>query len=198
MNLKPERKNDIISASLRVIEKNGFHNLTTKNIAKEVGITEPGIYRHFKSKQDILVAILEGFRNDIVKEMNDSLDNNEKPINKIGTFYRSAMRRFQENPLLTTAIFSEEVFRDNKKLAGLVLSILETTQDSLRKVIRMAQANGTINRNQPDDLLSLIIMGAYRILVTKWRLTGRSFDIVSEGEKLWETLRALIASPLRT
>ena len=108
------------------------------------------------------------------------------------------MRRFKENPLLTTAIFSEEVFRDNKKLAGMVLSIMETTQDALRKIIRMGQANGTINRDQPDEFLSLIIMGAYRILVTKWRLTGLSFDIVTEGEKLGETLRELIASPLKT
>ncbi len=198
MNVKPGRKNEIISASLRVIEKNGFHNLTTKNIAREVGITEPGIYRHYKSKQDILAAILEEFRNDITREMNDSLSNDKEPLKKIDVFYRSTMRRFKENPLLTTAIFSEEVFRDNKKLAGMVLSIMETTQDALRKIIRMGQANGTINRDQPDEFLSLIIMGAYRILVTKWRLTGLSFDIVTEGEKLGETLRELIASPLKT
>ncbi len=197
MNVKPERKQEIIAASLRVIEKKGFHNLTMKNIAREVGITEPGIYRHFKKKQDILTAILDGFKIDVIKGMERSMDDRREPLDAIVALYGSTLRRFQKNPLLTTAIFSEEVFRDNKKLAGMVLSIMEITQGSLQKIIRSGQANGIIDPGQSDEQLSLIIMGAYRILVTKWRLTGLSFDIVAEGERLGETIKVLMAAPAK-
>jgi AcrR family transcriptional regulator len=33
--------------------------LTIKNLAAEMGFTEAAVYRHFKSKEDIIVAMLE-------------------------------------------------------------------------------------------------------------------------------------------
>ncbi|HPA73995.1 MAG TPA: helix-turn-helix domain-containing protein, partial [Spirochaetota bacterium] len=69
MNLKPERKGEIIDAALRLIDKKGIQNLTTRNLAREVGITEPGLYRHFRNKEDILAGILGMFRRTIGTSM---------------------------------------------------------------------------------------------------------------------------------
>jgi AcrR family transcriptional regulator len=57
-----DRQKEIISASIGIIAKKGIQQLTIKNISKEIGISEPGIYRHFESKMDILLAILAQFK----------------------------------------------------------------------------------------------------------------------------------------
>jgi TetR/AcrR family fatty acid metabolism transcriptional regulator len=80
MNIKPERRDEIIAASMRIIEKKGIHNLTTKNIAKEVGFTEPGIYRHFKSKQEILGEILRRFKKGAGDRMKNARESAKNPL----------------------------------------------------------------------------------------------------------------------
>ena len=55
------RQQEIIDAALALIAEQGIQNLTIKNIAAALKITEPAIYRHFDSKFAILDALLDSF-----------------------------------------------------------------------------------------------------------------------------------------
>ncbi len=46
----------ILEAALRVIA-NGFASVSIPNVAREAGVSVPTVYRHFKTKQDLLDAI---------------------------------------------------------------------------------------------------------------------------------------------
>lgn len=50
-----ERQNQIISETIRLIHTKGIQGLTIKNISNGIGVTEAAIYRHFKSKDEILL-----------------------------------------------------------------------------------------------------------------------------------------------
>ena len=57
-----ERQQQIVNISIDLIAGQGIQNLTIKNISKEVGFSEPAIYRHFDSKYDIIMAMLDSFQ----------------------------------------------------------------------------------------------------------------------------------------
>ena len=48
------RKRQIVAAARRLIIKRGSEHVTVRQITKEIGVSEGNIYRHFKSKSDIL------------------------------------------------------------------------------------------------------------------------------------------------
>jgi AcrR family transcriptional regulator len=54
-----DRREQIIDAAMRVFAEKGFDKATNKDIANEAGITAGLIYHYFKSKEDLLRAILE-------------------------------------------------------------------------------------------------------------------------------------------
>ncbi|NLB35542.1 MAG: helix-turn-helix transcriptional regulator [Elusimicrobia bacterium] len=54
-----ERQKQIIETSMKLIASGGIQTLTMKRISEGIDITEAAIYRHFKSKLDILLGILE-------------------------------------------------------------------------------------------------------------------------------------------
>ncbi|MBL6964026.1 MAG: helix-turn-helix transcriptional regulator, partial [Candidatus Marinimicrobia bacterium] len=56
MNEYTERQDQIIQESIQLIAEKGIQGLTIKNISKAIGITEPAIYRHFDSKNDIILG----------------------------------------------------------------------------------------------------------------------------------------------
>ena len=196
MNLKPERKGEIINASLRLIEKKGIQNLTTKNLAREVGITEPGLYRHFKNKQDLLASILEMFKKTASSSFDHIIKKEGTALQKISRLYSMMFRGFSKNPAITAVIFSEEIFQNNKKLSSEVYSIMEMTRGNIESIIN----NGKKRKEFPDNTnaghLSLIIMGTFRLIVTRWRLSGRSFDLEKEGAALLGTLNNILSTEI--
>lgn len=52
-------KNNLIDAALVVFSKKGFSASTTKDIAKEAGVTDGLIYHYFKTKEDLLWAVID-------------------------------------------------------------------------------------------------------------------------------------------
>lgn len=67
------RREAILTEAARLFHHNGFHETGIDDIGAAVGITGPGVYRHFDSKQDLLAAILDRniqIHQDIVAEVN--------------------------------------------------------------------------------------------------------------------------------
>lgn len=52
----PERKTQIIEATLRLVAKYGLVGASMSRISDEVGISNAALYRHFDSREDILIA----------------------------------------------------------------------------------------------------------------------------------------------
>lgn len=57
-----ERQQEIINVSLELIAESGIQSLTIKNLAKKIGFAESAIYRHYENKIQILLAILDFFK----------------------------------------------------------------------------------------------------------------------------------------
>jgi AcrR family transcriptional regulator len=54
----PSTRQQILDAAQRLIEKGGFSSLTTKEIAREAGCAEGTIFKHFRRKDDLSLAVV--------------------------------------------------------------------------------------------------------------------------------------------
>lgn len=54
-----ERRAAIVQAALRLFAEKGFRGTTTRELAAAVGVTEPVLYEHFRTKRDLYSAIIE-------------------------------------------------------------------------------------------------------------------------------------------
>jgi AcrR family transcriptional regulator len=54
-----ERRAAIVREAIRLFAEHGFHGTTTRKLAGALGVTEPVLYQHFPSKEDLYRAIIE-------------------------------------------------------------------------------------------------------------------------------------------
>src|SRR6188768_4074525 len=54
-----ERKACIVQAACRLFSEKGFRGVTTRELAASIGVTEPVLYEHFRTKRDLYSAIIE-------------------------------------------------------------------------------------------------------------------------------------------
>ncbi len=59
---RSERRDQIVDAALELLAEAPVEELTTRALARRVGLTQPGLFRHFLSRDAILLAVLERIR----------------------------------------------------------------------------------------------------------------------------------------
>lgn len=191
--MKTERQKEITVVALELISEKGIQGLTIKNLAKKIGITEPAIYRHYDSKIDILIAVLELFKQNTEQVFEKELLNDSNSIDKIEHLFTKHFASFSATPSLVSVIFSEEIFRNEPILIQKISELIEKNDHILTTIIVNGQNTGEIRTDIEAKHLSTIIMGTLRLFVKKWQLSGFSFDLSKQGKSLIDSMKSLVA-----
>lgn len=187
-----DRQKDIVEASLRIIAAHGTGALTIKNLAAQLGVSEPALYRHFPGKKDILLGILAYFEDSSRELFEEIRSSGDSSLEKLENIFQMHCRRFSNRPELSSVLFSEDLFQNDPRLAEKMYSIMNMTSAFLNDMLRRGIAGGEIRSDLPAGHLSLLFMGSLRLLVLRWRLSGFDFDLEQEGMFLWGSLQRLL------
>jgi len=188
-----KRQKQIIEISINIISERGIQDLTMKNLSGKLGISEPAIYRHFESKQKIIIAVLDSF-----KHQNKLIDENKPREGETSFQYlqrtiEMIMSKFKNNPAMSAVIFSEEIFQNQSELSGMVKIIMNSTIEFFTKLLQNGQKDESIRSDILKEDLAVIVMGSIRHVVTTWRLSGFTADLDKNGKNLIKSLEVLIA-----
>jgi AcrR family transcriptional regulator len=193
MNTKiTERQQEIINVSLELISESGIQSLTIKNLAKRIGFAESAIYRHYENKTQIILGILDFFKQSSESFFSGQLNSNEHTSVKIEQLFMNHFRKFVANPSLVTVIFSEEIFRNEVELAERVNEIMNKNIKSLETIIENGQKNGDIREDINANHLSVMILGSLRMFVKEWHMTNYNFNLLEKGEDFVNSIKILI------
>jgi AcrR family transcriptional regulator len=190
-----ERQQQIMDESIKIIDDKGIQGLTIKNLSKAIGISEPGIYRHFESKTEILLSILNNF-----KEMAEMLSGLMKDFEgtafeKIDFMFSRMLDMFSETPSMVSVIFSEEIFKNEELLKLKITEVLNMHAQTIEYIITKGQEENNVRKDIEVKTLALIIMGSLRLLVKRWDLNNHNFDLNNEGSKLIKGLEKILRCP---
>jgi len=179
-----ERQQQIIDESIKIIDNKGIQGLTIKNLSKAIGISEPGIYRHFESKTAIILSILDSFK-EMAIMLSGMMETFEgTAIEKINFMFSKMLDLFSANPSMVSVIFSEEIFKNEEILKIRIVEILNLHALTIEKIISSGQKKKDVRNDIDVGTLALIIMGSLRLLVKKWDLNDHNFNLNKEGVKL--------------
>lgn len=187
-----QRQKQIIEAAIDVIASAGIQNLTIKNLASAIGVTEPALYRHFRNKQEILESVLRYFAWESRKNLLSIVKSEKSASGKIGAFLAYHIDTFTRRPALAAVIFSEDIFQNEKKLKKSVLNLMEQSQALLLGIICEKRPQNDVRDDIEAEQIVIIVLGALRFLVTKWHLSRQGFDLKEEGNRLLEALGRMI------
>lgn len=186
------RQKEIINAAIQLIAVKGIQEVTIKNLSNKIGTAESAIYRHFKSKQEILLGILGQFKTNKTLALEHIQSSDVSELEQLEMVFSERFKQFIKNPAITSVIFSEEIFQNDKQLANEVYAIMESSQKTILSIIKKGQSNRVIRDDISASQLSLMVIGSLRLIVAKWRLSGFAFNLQKEGNDLWKSLRKII------
>jgi len=186
-----DRQLEIIEAAGKILTRSGVGGLTIKNLAKEMKFSESAIYRHFTSKEEIIIAMLN-YLAENMEERLSSLDYGTETEQIFKDFFHEQLRFFKLNPHFVVAVFSDGLMEESKRINETILKIMAVKSKHLIPLIKEGQKNGVFTNAIPAEDLTHIVMGAFRLQMFKWRISNFEFDINVVGKKIIHSLFTII------
>ncbi len=190
MDITP-RQLEIIEAAGKILTASGVSGLTIKNLAKEMQFSESAIYRHFKSKEDIIIAMLNYLADNIDKRL-ANLDSSLTPEEKFKALFAEQFRFFKLNPHFVVAVFSDGLMEESQVINEALLKLMNIKIKHLMPVIMEGQQKGIFTNAITTDELMHIIMGTFKLQMFKWRIANFEFDIKRSGDNMVQSILTLI------
>lgn len=188
-----ERQIEIIEAATKRIDEHGIQDLTIKTLAADLSLSEAALYRHFKSKNEILLGLLTYFIEEMKGRLDVILSNKDRsPSELLKDLFDSQLKTFVQKPSVVSVIFSESIFQFNKELSSTVSSMMELMQNHIEGIVKKGQANGSFSKMVGVSTTTTIIMGGMRITVLKWKLSGHKSDLNKDGNKVLSGILKMI------
>ncbi len=95
-NVSDERKAQILNAAEDVFTKKGFSEARMDDIAEETGLSKGTLYLYFKSKEDLIIAILDRIFGDIFRQFEARKNEDLSATEAIWTFTEASIRDYKK------------------------------------------------------------------------------------------------------
>ena len=150
----------ILDVAFRLFMEKGYEHTSIQDIINQLGgLSKGAIYHHFKSKEDILVAVTERMTaesNRMLAAIRDRTDLSGKE--KLKTIFWESISRPVQNDIFTVA----PDFHNNPKLLFSLLhdTIEEVAPNYILPIIEQGISDGSIKTDYPKQLAELILLAA--------------------------------------
>ncbi|WP_300426323.1 nucleoid occlusion factor SlmA [uncultured Thalassolituus sp.] len=187
---KLSRRDQILQALAHMLETNPGARITTASLAKEVGVSEAALYRHFPSKAKMfegLIAFIEETLfsriSRILQDIPEAEPRCEKTLSLILGFA-------ERNPGMCRLLSGDALSGETERLRQRIQQVFERIETQLKQILREAELReGKLTQQSPAalaNLLTAVVEGRIRQYVR----SEFSLKPTEYWDQQWQTLQA--------
>ncbi len=186
------RKEQIVNAAKKLIIKHGSENLTVRAIANEVHLSEGALYRHFKSKRDILALLADTIESDLLGDIKVNVVEGESYSKILDSILRGHLSAIKQRQGISFQVIAMFISFGDKKLNGRLSEIINKYLQEIKTLLRMGVESGELRENLDLDGTALLFFGMIQSLVNVWALSNYELNLEASYEASWNTLKECI------
>lgn len=178
-----ERKAQIVDEAIKLAAEVGPDRLTTEQLAQRVGISQPGIFRHFPRKTDIWLAVGKQIAT-LISQVSTQIDSNLSPLEKLRSLLIGQLVFLETTPAVSAILFSHELHTENEELRAFFVKMMTGRQKKFSQIFEQAISDGSLRSDLNADDAAHLIISVIQGLAMRWSLNNRKFSLVDEGTRL--------------
>lgn len=174
-----ERKEQIVEVTRDLIFTQGFSNFTVRTVATIVGISEAAIYKHFASKEELLMALLDSLFLPWQKAFKKIAAKNISVRERLLELSATHIEFLTEKKLNPLLFFSEANNPENQRLLGVLQNNLGFFSEIVSSLLEEGISSGEFKPDLDIVCATTCFVGTIQASVIKW-------TVFKSAEKLRE------------
>lgn len=160
---KYSRRQQILEALAAMLEAAPGERITTAGLAKEVGVSEAALYRHFPSKAKMFEGLIEFVEEAIFSRVNNIIKDEPSAVLRLERILALLLGFAEKNPGISCILNGDALAGESERVRNRVVQFYDRLETQLKQVLRDAELNesmrSTMNAPAASNLLLAVVEG---------------------------------------
>ena len=192
---KKSRKDQILQALARMLETSPGERITTAALAKEVGVSEAALYRHFPSKARMFEGLIKFIEETLFLRISRILNeetNAEVRCHKILTLL---LPFSDKNPGMTRLLTGDALAGETARLRVRIVQFYSRLESQLKQILREAQIRENLKATVSPTALANLLLASVEGRLTQFVRSEFQQSPLENWDTQWEFLSRNLLAP---
>jgi AcrR family transcriptional regulator len=192
------RQEQITTAALGLIAAKGVSEFNMAKLAERVGLVPSAIYRHFKSKDEVLDATISHIRELLMENAQAARNATSDPIDRLYNLLKLHAELVRRNRGILHIVFSDSVYSGHPRRKQRMFQAVATYLSLVAEIITEGQAEGAICGNADAQTLAVMFLGLIQPAAFLSHMSNGKFDVTEHAEDAWKLFHKCLTSSERS
>jgi TetR/AcrR family transcriptional regulator len=188
----PERRQALVATALKIFSARSYRGVTTAEIAREAGVSEPILYRHFASKRELYLACIEEAWQQLRRGWEAAIEESHRPSQWLPAMAKSGIVRQRSKGFLAHFwIQAITEAPEDAEIRTYLRGHVREVHDFVADRIRRCQEAGGIPLDRDADAEAWIFLAGGLLATFTQRLGGilspEDFGRIMAARRRWMT-----------
>jgi len=185
---KSQRRQQILEALAQMLEANPGNRITTAGLAKQVGVSEAALYRHFPSKSKMFEGLIEFIEDTLFSRINIILNEEPTAAQQCEKMLLLLLAFSERNPGITRILTGDALAGETDRLHQRVAQLFDRFETQLRQVIRDAEIHEGLRPTISLQAASNLLLAAAEGRMSQYVRSGFRRPPTADWQAQWDLL----------
>ena len=197
-NSKISRKEQILQSLARMLENCPGERITTAALAKEVGVSEAALYRHFPSKARIFEGLIKFMEETLFLRISRILKEESATEIKCQKMLTLLLTFSQRNPGITRLLTGDALSGETERLRDRIAQFYNRLESQLKQILREAQIRENLRPTASPTALANLLLATVEGRLTQFVRSEFKQSPLENWDVQWAFLSENLLAPFST
>lgn len=198
---KTQRRQQILESLAQMLEANPGNRITTAGLARQVGVSEAALYRHFPSKSKMFEGLIEFIEETLFSRINIILTEEPVAARRCEKMLMLLLAFTERNPGITRILTGDALAGETERLHLRVAQLFDRFETQLKQVLREAEMREGLRPVISLSAAANLLMAAAEGRISQYVRSGFKRPPTENWSQQWELLidgffREAVSQPL--
>ena len=185
-----ERKEEVFNVISQIITEKGLSEVSTVEVAKRLGVSQPAIYKYFKNKDEMIIYYIKHLK-DLLNEILKKAEKGKNTEDKIRIIFTEHFRLLERTKILPRIVFSDVVYLGDPDKKSSLKDAVFFYRDGIKSIISDGIEKGEVKNIDPEYGVRVVI-GSILSSTLFWMLNDMKYRIIDEVDFLMDNIKKTI------
>ena len=185
---KVTRRQQILQALAHMLEASPGARITTSGLAKQVGVSEAALYRHFPSKSKMFEGLIEYIEDTIFTCITDILAEETSPTLRCNSILTTLLSFAEKNPGISRILTGDALAGESERLRTRMAQFYDRLETQLKQVLREAEVRDTERPLVPTTVAANLLLASVEGKILQFVRSDFKRQPTDFWEEQWPTL----------
>ncbi|MDE2401191.1 MAG: TetR/AcrR family transcriptional regulator [Burkholderiales bacterium] len=184
-----ERRAATVEAVMQLAAQHNPSEITTTWIARQMGVTQGALFKHFPTKEAILEAVMNWVAERLLTRIDQAAQGQTSPLAALEAMFQAHIGFVSEHPGVPRMLFGELQRQGDTLPKKMVQTLIAQYRERLSQVLARGQATGELDARLDVDAAAVLFIGSIQGLVMQSLIAGDVARLRADAPGVWAIYR---------